>query len=598
MIRRIGRTVAVCAALCAVLFVVDVSAADRQDSRAGANDGTPWPATDALGRKVPLGDEVGPPRAGRCVGIFYFLWLNERDNKSPQGNGPYDVSRILAADPDALRKPDSPLWGPIGRSHYWGEPLYGYYLSTDPWVLRRHAQLLADAGIDVLIFDTTNAITYRDVYMKLCEVFRQVRRDGGRTPQIAFMLNTEAGKTAQQLYSELYQPGLYSELWFRWGGKPLMICDPKQASEELRRFFTLRRAHWPFEQVDTPHAWHWEATYPQHYGYTDDPAKPEQVNVSVAQNLRAADGAVTNMSNGDARGRSFHDGKMDTSAGAVNHGFNFQEQWKRALELQPPFVMVTGWNEWIAGRWGRPGGPIVFVDQFTEEFSRDIEPMKGGHGDNYYWQLVANVRRYKGAPPLPEPSGPRSIRIGGGFDQWRSVEPEFHDHVGETLPRDHDGAAGLHYVNRTGRNDLVACKVARSATHVCFYVRTREPISPPTGPNWMWLLIDADQNVKTGWEGYDFIVNRTIAGDDVTWLEKNAGGWNWERVAKVNYRGRGTELHLAIPRAALGLPEKTTALSIDFKWADNVQNPGDIMDFYLSGDVAPEGRFMYRYVTK
>jgi len=26
----------------------------------------------------------------------------------------------------------------------------------------------------------------------------------------------------------------------------------------------------------------------------------------------------------------------------------------------------------------------------------------------------------------------------------------------------------------------------------------------------------------------------------------------------------------------------------------NVQNPGDIMDFYLSGDVAPLGRFVWR----
>jgi hypothetical protein len=34
---------------------------------------------------------------------------------------------------------------------------------------------------------------------------------------------------------------------------------------------------------------------------------------------------------------------------------------------------------------------------------------------------------------------------------------------------------------------------------------------------------------------------------------------------------------------------------IDFKWADNLQHPGDVMDFYKSGDVAPAGRFNYRY---
>ena len=76
-------------------------------------------------------------------------------------------------------------------------------------MLRRHAQLLADAGIDTLIFDTTNARTYPDVYMQLCEVFRQVRQEGGRTPQIAFMVNTKAGETAREIYQDLYQPGLY-----------------------------------------------------------------------------------------------------------------------------------------------------------------------------------------------------------------------------------------------------------------------------------------------------------------------------------------------------------------------------------------------------
>ena len=77
------------------------------------------------------------------------------------GSGPIRRLEDPGHRPDAARKhPDSPLWGPTALYHYWGEPLYGYYLSDDPWVLRRHAQLLADAGIDTLIFDTTNAATY------------------------------------------------------------------------------------------------------------------------------------------------------------------------------------------------------------------------------------------------------------------------------------------------------------------------------------------------------------------------------------------------------------------------------------------------------
>src|SRR5262245_53261064 len=117
--------------ICGVFSLVLTTVAPGQSRPATLNNpGVPWPATDGLGRILPVPVKAGEPPvrapAARWLGIFYFLWLNEVDNKSPQG-GPYDVARILAADPQALAKPESPLWGPIGRSHYWGEPLYGYY---------------------------------------------------------------------------------------------------------------------------------------------------------------------------------------------------------------------------------------------------------------------------------------------------------------------------------------------------------------------------------------------------------------------------------------------------------------------------------------
>jgi len=40
---------------------------------------------------------------------------------------------------------------------------------------------------------------------------------------------------------------------------------------------------------------------------------------------------------------------------------------------------------------------MAYPDQFCDEYSRDIEPMKDGHGDNYYYQLAANIRKIKGA---------------------------------------------------------------------------------------------------------------------------------------------------------------------------------------------------------
>lgn len=574
--------------LLAALCVVGASPVTAQD-----NPGVPWPATDALGRTLPLASEVGLTKPNHFVGIFYFI--NHTDApRSPQLDGPFDVAKILARDPGAATNAASPLWGGNGVPHYWSEPLFGYYRGMDRWVLRRHAQMLADAGVDVLIFDTTNARSYPEIYTNLCEIFYEVRKSGGHTPQIAFMVNTHAGETAAGIYRELYKENRYRDLWFIWQGKPLMLCDPAEADGDLKNFFTLRRAHWPFTMTNTPNAWHWEATYPQPYGYTDDPKKPEQVNVSVAQNLSAFTGQVANMNSGQARGRSFHDGQQNIAPGSVNFGGNFQEQWQRALKLDPPFVMVTGWNEWVAGRWIRDGNPLVFVDQYDEEFSRDIEPQKGGHGDNYYWQLIANVRRYKGAPALPHTSAPKTIFITGGFDQWKKVAPEFADHVGETRPRNFTGTGGTHYTNASGRNDFVTLKATRDATNVYFYARTVAPITP-VGTNWMWLLIDADQNAATGWAGYDFIVNRERNADGKFWLEKNLGGWKWGKVAPVELRLTGNELQLAVPRAALGLKTGETKVAMDFKWADNLQSPGDVLDFYVSGDVAPDGRFNYRY---
>ena len=98
----------------------------------------------------------------------------------------------------------------------------------------------------------------------------------------------------------------------------------------------------------------------------------------------------------------------------------------------------------------------------------------------YYYQLVAdNVRRYKGAPrPLPLAGPAKTIDIAGGFEQWRDVQPEYAGHAGITAPRDHAGVYGTHYSDSSGRNNLVAMKVARDERNFYFYVRTAEPIVP------------------------------------------------------------------------------------------------------------------------
>jgi len=53
----------------------------------------------------------------------------------------------------------------------------------------KHAELLALAGVDVVIFDCTNGnYTWKESYMALCDVFMKARNDGVKAPHIAFML--------------------------------------------------------------------------------------------------------------------------------------------------------------------------------------------------------------------------------------------------------------------------------------------------------------------------------------------------------------------------------------------------------------------------
>ena len=553
-----------------------------------------WTATDALGRTVSTAEIVGPPRKDRFVGMFYFLWLGEHGR-----GGPYDVTKILAQDPEAMNKPDSPLWGPMHAYHHWSEPLFGYYLSDDPWVLRKHAQMLSDAGVDTVIFDVTNQATYPKSYLALCKVWSQLRKEGGRTPQIAFLTPFwDPNRVVRTLYDHFYSKGLYKDLWFQWKGKPLILADPDKAPDDTKAFFTFRKPEPSyFSGPSGPNQWSWLEVYPQHEFY-NEAGKCEQMSVGVGQN-----GILPNrcaaFSEKGTHGRSWHHGAEDKTPGVVNLGKNVAEQWERALKVDPEFVFITGWNEWIAMRLDEFNGvrePVMFVDQYTQEKSRDIEPMLGGHEDSYYYQMVDYIRRFKGARPTPKASAPKTIKIDGKFDDWKDVGPEYIDDAFDTEHRDHPSwNPETRYTNTTGRNDFVSTKVTRDDRFVYFYARTREPITPRTDPNWMLLFINTDLNPKAGWHGYNFVVNRRVRDTSVSLLERwNAASRAWESSGGIRYAVKGSEMELAIAREALGLDAPSNPVKFDFKWADNIRS-FDPIEFTTSGDTAPNGRFAYRY---
>lgn len=573
-----------------------------------------WGAVDEAGRTLPDRAGTTGPAKDKAVGIFYFLWhgahgYDQHANPSDAGEGvkhpgpgdkasPHDLTRWLArgGDPAEL--------GELKSFHHWGRPEYGYYLADDEWVIRRHLRSLSDAGVDVLILDATNGFTYRDVYLNLFRIMSEMRAAGEPTPRAAFLTHFNAESAIRKLREELYDPGLYRDLWFQWKGKPLLLTSAEAAAADpgLAEFFTVRKSWAWSEQAgwfgDGRHAWPWIDQYPQEFGWDTDPDQAEFISVSVAGHATRGEG------------RSYHN-KTQAEPGDEEPyaGKFFAEQWRRALEVDPEFLMITGWNEWVAmyfqakkgeimlGRPADPGSP-VFVDLYSTEYNRDVEPDDTAAGDNLYYQMVEGIRQFKGARSAPVAGPEKSIPLEADPEHWAAVQPEFFDSSGDTGHRRHPGWGGEGlYTHTLGRNDIVSSKVARDKESVVFAATTRDALSPATDPGWMELFLNTDRDSATGWFGFDLklgAAENLREEDGVTRFDRPVlefAGGKWipsGKTAKGAVRGNFVEM--ALPRALFG-----RSLDFYFKWADHPDDPGHIRGLEKGGDTAPNRRFFYHW---
>lgn len=575
-----------------------------------------WTATDELGRTLPDHAQTGPPRGNRSVGILYHLWhgvhghdsLEHPDDdaqgvrEKPRGRlrSPYDLSEILKGSPRR------PAFGPPGAYHHWGEPELGYYLADDEYVIRRHARMLDDAGVDVLVLDVSNGFSYRAIYRSLLDVLARIRAEGGRTPQVAFLAYIDADQVARDIYDDLYAGGDHRDLWYEWRGKPLLLAPPSDLDPELRDFFTVRetwassRGPWFGDGRDR---WTWTDESPQQPGWHDSPDHPEQISVSVAGQPS------------DNIGRSFRGGVQPQPANQrPGEGFYFQEQWERALEVDPEFILITGWNAWLAqlipsdGGMNMLGEPVpegrpVFAEAFNEEFNRDIEPLADRSKDNLYHQMVANIRRFKGTRPAPNPGPAQTISMTGDAEEWSDVLPEFRDPPNDNAGRDHPGWGRIdRYAATEGPNDFVSLRVARDDTNLYFLATTRDPITPPGQAPWMLLFLDVKPDEHTGWHGFQFRVEggppadaNGVDGATVRFKRtlSEFTGTDWQPVADVDATLQGNLLEIAIPRALVGLDDGPPRLN--FKWADAPRGLDHILNLANGGDTAPNRRFTFPY---
>ena len=372
-----------------------------------------WVATDALGRTMPDYAAVGPVKQDqrRVVGIFYIAW--HRDSLSGMKK-PYagDVTKVLASDPAARLDARHPLW--TESSYHWGEPEAGYFLSKDEYVIRKDMSMLADAGVDVLVMDVTNAVRYWDEWDVIFPVMQKMRAEGNKVPTFCFWaFNGPAITVVQDLYEKIYKADKYKDLWFYWDGKPLLLYngqprvdangqvsqhpnphydaaaktdpshphygDPAYAEQfyadytpEVKEFFTLRTMWWGYYQwagnrfVGTEDNWSFgydlgdervKAMNPNDLISTHQGVK-EEAAVTPGQHPSSLTGKSWSREQGEPELNEF-DLPVPTYVPwlgkTVEHpegyGIYFQQRWDEALQANPQFLYINDWNEWTAGKY-------------------------------------------------------------------------------------------------------------------------------------------------------------------------------------------------------------------------------------------------------
>lgn len=571
-----------------------------------------WQATDALGRRVADYAEAGDVKDGlHEVGIFYWLGGVYDDGK-PNAIA-VNAGKIIAANPDAKDDYYHPVWPEsYGRSgaYFWGRPLFGYYTKSDYWVYRRHAELLADSGVDFLLFDWSNGqqVMWNSLSI-IYDAFLDAKSAGVNVPEFSCLGPWGGGDVFMRaVYDSILREPAYADLWYNWRGKPVVMTGSLEASytpgddwdmndmmEDIYSGFTYRgNGFRGTGDVGATGNWNWLQNYPQTKWGTMDDGRVECVPVGTAINHSYEYEYQDNGAFSDpyTKGRAYSEAfGEDFREGAMNTGYFFREQVSRALDADPALVLLDGWNEWQNGRQKTYSNMTnVFVDTYDEDNSRDFEPSAGALRDDYYNAMADFIRKYKGVRPAPVASAPVTIDINGAASQWDAVTPAYVN-IGGTYERNSYG-----YIDQvTDRNEvykttmpntITGAKVARDANNFYFTVTTEKAIVKDS--SFMHLYIDIDRNRATGWEGYDFSVNLT--GEGV--LAATADGSAWSYLADVPTAIADNRLTVSIPRALLS---ETGTAEFEFKWADGASENGDLLRFYEFGSVAPKGRFNYLY---
>ena len=209
--------------------------------------------------------------------------------------------------------------------------------------------------------------------------------------------------------------------------------------------------------------------------------------------------------------------------------------------------------------------------------------------------MVENIRRFKGVRAVDKGTGSVDIDMAGDLSEFDSVGPEYLDTTGDVTHRDSKLISGEAVVNDSGRNDIVRVKVSKTDKYTYFLAECASDIVAGKAPNWMNLFIDSDQSRQSGWEGYDFIIGRTLEDGKLSVEEFTDTSWKGYNKGWAEFTVSGNKMAVRIESEIIDLGGRD---NFDFKWADNSTVSGEVMEFMDLGDAAPNSRFNYRYIKE
>ena len=571
-------------------------------------------ATDKFGREIAPMGYLKTDRE-RFVGLFYWMWIS---NTNYYYHNIFDCTKLMSTEEGAAAfwniDPSNAAYqqlSQIGAFHFTNEPLYGYYNSSDPWVITRHMELFILAGIDFIFLDTSNSLIYDEDIRgsqfegvvkapsyTLLDTMLELYEKGWDVPKVVFLTNTRSGERVEEIRRAFYDSGKYEALWFKPDGvRPMIIATTEQndgasdtwgdvnkfvpvsAADQL--YFDVKETQWP-NKGSKPNGFPWISNRaPQTYH-----EESKAISVSVAQHGNLG---FTDMIDRNSRGYNYKEQKVEEN---WQLGQNFENQWDTVFSLEEKgtdvtFVNVTGWNEWVGMKFGNLDSKAVMVDNFYGQYTRDIEPDKTLYQDTTLLQLTRNLRKFKYEPAAETYLWKtKTVRA---FEDFEDVPAVYVDFEGDALARDYWSfdvkPTGPYYTDATDRNDILETRVVHDGTNLYFLVTTKEDVTAyESGDNWMNILIKTEASTEdNSFAGYNFAVNRAPDGN-TTSVEKSTGGWNWESAGAAELLVEGNRMMITV--------------------ADNVQKPSwfaaedaehDILHYYATGDSAPLGRYSYSY---